>query len=160
MTTNQRLFMGVYPCGIVYADRKREVAGDYKRLAFLDYATLTLEIGRDCPNDLAGEIRKDASAIQARRGEQFQLSTSGQTITLGHGADNLAVEAYALGSKAFRNGRKCIPANDTALMALIEKHKNGQTFGWTIPIFRAWSRAWHAGNTFAKRAPRMLAGKG
>lgn len=29
---------------IVYADRAREVNGDYARLAFLDYRTLTLKL--------------------------------------------------------------------------------------------------------------------
>lgn len=85
---NPRIFSGVYPCGIVYADRKREVAGDYKRLGFLDFATLTLKIERDCTRHLAEEIRKDARAIQNQRGQQYEISSSGQTITLGHGLKN------------------------------------------------------------------------
>jgi hypothetical protein len=80
---NPRIFAGVYPCGIVYADRKKEVAGDYKRLAFLDYATLTLDVEKDAPADLVSEIRVDAALIQARRGEQFQISSCNQTVTLG-----------------------------------------------------------------------------
>lgn len=39
-----RLFSGVYPCGIVYADRYREKGGDYARLAFLPYDTLQLSM--------------------------------------------------------------------------------------------------------------------
>jgi hypothetical protein len=35
MNSKQRLFIGGYPHGIIYADRPREVAGDYKRLGFL-----------------------------------------------------------------------------------------------------------------------------
>jgi hypothetical protein len=79
----QRLFSGAYPCGIVYADRAREVAGDYKRLAFLSYASLELEIEHDCPDDLAALIRDDAALIQAQRGQHFQISTAGQTVLLG-----------------------------------------------------------------------------
>jgi hypothetical protein len=38
-----RLFIGVFPCGISYADRHHEEYGDYKALAFLPYESLTLE---------------------------------------------------------------------------------------------------------------------
>ena len=36
----QRLFAGVFPCGIVYVDKGREVAGDYARLASGQTVTL------------------------------------------------------------------------------------------------------------------------
>src|SRR4051812_49130421 len=36
----ERLFIGLLPCGVVYADRLQEVERDYKRLAFLPYDTL------------------------------------------------------------------------------------------------------------------------
>jgi len=78
-----RIFSGVYPCGIVYADRDREIAGDYAKLAFLPFSTLLLEIERTCPKDLALEIKRDAAKIQSRRGQQFQISTCGQTVILG-----------------------------------------------------------------------------
>ncbi len=42
-----RLFIGVYPTGIAYADKWNEVDGDYKRLAFLRFATLALDIEHD-----------------------------------------------------------------------------------------------------------------
>lgn len=58
--------------------------GDYKRLAFLSYGSFELELSKDCPEELKAEIIADAALIQARRGEVFQISTSGQTITLGH----------------------------------------------------------------------------
>lgn len=80
---DNRIFVGVYPEGIVYADRKRERCGDYARLAFLSFGTLTLEIAQDCPAALRQQIVADAARIRARKGEQFQISTSGQTITLG-----------------------------------------------------------------------------
>lgn len=85
MKTNRgpRLFAGVYPCGIVYADRWHEQSGDYKRLAFLSYSSLALEVERECPPDMRAEIERDAAKIQSRRGEQFQISTCNQTILLG-----------------------------------------------------------------------------
>ena len=78
-----RLFSGVYPCGIVYADRYREKGGDYARLAFLAYDTLQLRVEDDCPVELRALIETDAAAIQAKRGQPYQVSTSGQTVMLG-----------------------------------------------------------------------------
>lgn len=83
MTPKKRLFAGVYPCGIVYADRSREECGDYKRLGFLSFATLELELRPDCPMELRRLIRDDAAGIQARRGELYPISTTGQTALLG-----------------------------------------------------------------------------
>jgi len=77
------LFIGVYPCGLVYADRLTEVNGDYRRLGFLSYRTLELQLERDCPPMFAGLIRQHAAQMQARRGQQFEVSTCGQTVTLG-----------------------------------------------------------------------------
>ena len=82
---NERLFICIYPGGIVYADRTVEEAGDYKRLAFLPYSSLELEIKADCPTELAEQIRTDAADIQARRGQQFQVSACNQTVMLGGG---------------------------------------------------------------------------
>lgn len=84
MEADNRLFVGIYPAGFAYADRSRESQGDYKRLGFLDFGTLTLEIEPDCPEDLADAIKKHADGIQARAGETMQVSTSGQTVVLGH----------------------------------------------------------------------------
>jgi hypothetical protein len=80
---SERLFIGVYPAGIVYADRTRECGGDYQRLAFLAYDTLHLSIRSSCPEALRPEIEAHAATIQARRGEIFEVSTAGQTIRLG-----------------------------------------------------------------------------
>lgn len=79
-----RLFIGVFPCGLSYADRWTEQHGDYKRLAFLPYSTLVLQVEPDCPPDLRTEIETDAATIIARRGQPFQVSACGQTVTLGH----------------------------------------------------------------------------
>lgn len=78
-----RIFCGVYPCGLVYADRHREKHGDYARLAFLSYRTLELELEKDCPAELVAEIQASAAGMQAKRGQPFQISTTGQSITLG-----------------------------------------------------------------------------
>lgn len=77
------LFIGIYPCGVVYADRTRERDGDYIRLAFLCYSTLELEMEPDCPPNLEAMIRKNAATIQAMKGQQFRISTCGQTVLLG-----------------------------------------------------------------------------
>ncbi len=77
------LFSGIFPCGIVYADRTRERHGDYVRLAFLPFKTLELDLEADCPPALVARIRSDAAVIQARKGQEFQVSTCQQTVTLG-----------------------------------------------------------------------------
>ncbi len=80
---SERLFVGVYPCGLVFADRWDDSSGDYARLGFLPYDTLQLEIRPSCPADLRGKIEAEAAKMQARKGEQFQISTAGQQVTLG-----------------------------------------------------------------------------
>lgn len=80
---SDRIFCGVYPCGLVYADRSREKHGDYVRLAFLPYHTLELELERDCPAELRADIEASAAAMQAKRGQPFAISTTGQYVRLG-----------------------------------------------------------------------------
>lgn len=80
----KRLFTGVFPTGIIYADRAREVAGDYKRLAFLGFSTLELEIEKDCPAGFRALICADAAELQAKKGQPYPISESGQYVTLGH----------------------------------------------------------------------------
>lgn len=79
----QRIFIGTYPAGIVFADTQREKKGDYARLAFLPFDTLKLELQDDCPIDLEQEIRRAASAIQCQVGQQYPTSATGQTVMLG-----------------------------------------------------------------------------
>lgn len=81
--SRNRLFIGVYPGGIVYADRLREKHGDYARLAFLPYDTLRLQVEADCPPELIPRIQADAETMQSRCGEAFQISSCGQTVILG-----------------------------------------------------------------------------
>jgi hypothetical protein len=68
---NPRMFAGCYPCGIVYADRFVEVAGDYKRVAFLPYSTLNLEID-DPKSPILEQVKADAAQYVA--GQPFQVA--------------------------------------------------------------------------------------
>lgn len=83
MTPQERLFAGCYPTGIVYSDRAREVGGDYKRLGYLNYKSLELELRPDCHPELAELIRADAARMQAMRGQFYLISACGQGVTLG-----------------------------------------------------------------------------
>ena len=79
-----RLFIGTFPTGIGYADKQRERDGDYMRVAFLPFSTLELEWAPGThPPDLRKSIEQHAARIAERRGQEFQVSTSGQTVTLG-----------------------------------------------------------------------------
>lgn len=75
-----RLFAGVYPCGIVYADRHNEEHGDYKRLAFLPFEGMELEVEKDCPPELEARIRESAKRYEGL--DTLQISASGQTTKL------------------------------------------------------------------------------
>lgn len=78
-----RLFIGDFPTGIIYADRGVERDGDYKRLAFLPYGTLLLKVEADCPTELRARIEADARRMAMLRGQDWPVSTSGQTVRLG-----------------------------------------------------------------------------
>jgi len=84
MSLDDRIFVAILSTGVGYADRTREKNGDYARLAIIFFSDLRAEIEPDCPADLREQIVEHMATIQARRGEQFQISTSGQTITLGY----------------------------------------------------------------------------
>ena len=79
----KRLFIGVYPTGLIYSDREREEHSNYKLLATLPFHSLQLTIEPECPNGLRSRIEAHAATIQAMRGQQFQISTAGQTVRLG-----------------------------------------------------------------------------
>ena len=80
-----RVFCSVGACGIMWADRERLSDGDYSRLAFLPYNTLALEFQVDCPEYLRSRIQATAANVQARRGQHYKVSTTGQTVLLGGG---------------------------------------------------------------------------
>lgn len=72
----------VYPTGIVYADRTRDdpATKDYKRLAYLNYETLQLDLEPDLQGDLLDYIIASAAKIQNMRGQSFQ--TAGNTSVI------------------------------------------------------------------------------
>lgn len=81
---SDRLFIGCFPTGLSYADRSREENGDFMRIAFISYATLKLEWrAKRVPADLRKQIEAHAKKLQARKGEQYEVSSCGQTVTLG-----------------------------------------------------------------------------
>ena len=80
------LFIGVFPTGISYADRTRERDGDYVRLAFLRFATLVLTVEADCPAGLRARIEADARRMEMLRGQDYPVSSCGQTVRLGNAA--------------------------------------------------------------------------
>ena len=96
ITLDDRWYCGKFPCGLVYADRAIEVHGDYKRVAFLPYSSLVLEIA-DPNSPLIERVKSDAAALQARRGQVFAISTCGQTD---------AAAGYATGQTVIL-GAKC-----------------------------------------------------
>jgi hypothetical protein len=78
----ERLFIGVSATGLSYADRSREEHGDYKKVAFLPFSTLQLKV-YDTKSPLLASVRADAARMQTRRGEQYVVSGTGQTVLLG-----------------------------------------------------------------------------
>jgi hypothetical protein len=55
------------------------------------------------------------------------------------------ISAAALGTKAFKSGKKCIPCHDSQLMALIDQNENKE-MGASLPIMKAWMKSWLAAN--------------
>lgn len=79
-----RLFVGVYPTGLSYADKGHEKDGDYAKVAHLSYATLELTV-YDAASPLLPLVEADAAEMKARRGEEFRISACNQTVLLGGG---------------------------------------------------------------------------
>jgi hypothetical protein len=52
--------------------------------------------------------------------------------------------AYELGQIAFNRGHACIPAFDSAMMALMAE--NPGPMGYCIPALKAWHKGWHEAN--------------
>lgn len=76
----------VMATGISYVDRSREVDGDYVKIAFLPFDDLNLTFNsraKISPEQRA-EVLRAAGEIIARRGEAYEVSTSGQTVVLGY----------------------------------------------------------------------------
>lgn len=82
------IFRCIMSTGWWWSDRTREQNGDYTKLAFLSFSKLELEIFPGCPKAWRPKIEKEAARYQAMKGEAYQISTAGQTITLGHALDH------------------------------------------------------------------------
>ena len=78
---SDRLFVGVYPTGLIYCDCGRTVNGDYPRLAILFYADLRLQFEQGV--SARWQTRIKAHASQYHAGDIMPVSTCGQTITWG-----------------------------------------------------------------------------
>lgn len=78
-----RLGTYTFPAGYVYADRAVEVNGDYRRLGFLGYKTLILELDKDCPAYWRQALVDAAEKVQLAAGERVSTSSCGQWVSLG-----------------------------------------------------------------------------
>lgn len=78
----ERLFIGIYPAGIVYADRAKEEHGDYRKIAFLPYDTLSLVVYVP-GHDLLPDVETHAAIIAKRKGKKFATDKCGHYVTLG-----------------------------------------------------------------------------
>ena len=86
---NPRVFIGVYPCALVYADREREQGSDYQTIASISYATLEIDWNprwkpsSEDDDAIILSIQQDRDDLQSRIGEQFRISAGDQFVTLG-----------------------------------------------------------------------------
>jgi hypothetical protein len=80
---NEALFCGNYPTGIFYADKRREVNGDYMTIGRIFYSDLSWKISDNCPADIRSLVQADIDRILSMKGQEYQVSSCGQTVTLG-----------------------------------------------------------------------------
>ena len=74
MKNEDRLFIGCYPTGLVYADRGVEEHGDYKRLAYLNYATLEADLEENIPDFLLERINNHIAKMKSMAGTSYQIA--------------------------------------------------------------------------------------
>lgn len=79
-TTENDLFIGKFPEGLVYADKSKR---NYPTCAFLSYRTLELKIEKNCPERLKKQIEIHAEEMRLKKGQKFPRSYCGQYIILG-----------------------------------------------------------------------------
>lgn len=97
--SNERLFIGDFPTGIVFADRHNKEDGDWKKIAFVSYemADLTFNITEeekvsDKFNDIVNAIKSFYdNYVVPQIGAQYAHTTT-QRITLGYGRKNRPVQ--------------------------------------------------------------------
>jgi hypothetical protein len=76
------LFIGIHSTCVCYCDKSKEEDGDFKTIARLFFDALELKI-YEPQSILLPKIREHAAEIQARKGQEFQVSGCGQTVILG-----------------------------------------------------------------------------
>ncbi len=67
-------------------------------------------------------------------------------------ASGQILEAALLGTAAFNESRKCVPAHDSTLLEMFVGRDVGITPAGeasTVAILKAWSKAWHDANLAA-----------
>jgi hypothetical protein len=96
-TAQERLFIGITPTGIKYADREVEDQGDYKVVAFLPFDTLKAELRTQdkayiasLPPAFKARVNEDVKAMRAKAGQEFAIDASGHTVRLGTKLDTWA----------------------------------------------------------------------
>lgn len=129
LTIPENLFVGAYPTGWVYADKKVAKNHDYKTVAFLPFDTLELDLYKDCPADLAKYIKQDARALQMRIGEEFQITTSGQTILLG--------SAFASFDEILRS-RKNFVNDQIAQFGTVSEFVSNRAYNYSLGTIKAY----------------------
>lgn len=82
MEMNEIVGQYCFPTGLIYADRTRDDprTQDYKRLAYLNYASLQLDMEPDCKGELADYVKTEAAKIQAMKGQLFSIADNMQVI--------------------------------------------------------------------------------
>jgi hypothetical protein len=67
-------------------------------------------------------------------------------------ADIQIITAALLGTAAYKNGNKCIPAQDAELLEMFRGREIGETpegEASTIHLLKIWQKAWHEANLSA-----------
>ena len=82
----KRFFVGIQATGVVYCDKAREENNDYLAIARVFFDTLELKWynKETTPEAMLELIRVSSMDLQSRCGQEYQVSASGQTITLGY----------------------------------------------------------------------------
>lgn len=70
--------------GICWCDTSIEVNGDYKHLCILFDSDLHAYWYKGVPEDLRIQIQNEIDDFRNWRGEEYEISASGQTCTLGY----------------------------------------------------------------------------
>ena len=136
-----QLSVATFPTGIAYADSSRERDGDYLRLAFLPFQTLELEWTprvRVSP-EMRRLIVEHADRLRSRKGEDYQVSTAGQTVKRGHAriihqppTGRAVFAAHERDHHITTSGRRALDREQFALPPGPEEKRRG--IGGRLPI--------------------------